>query len=176
MPKKTHERCFKTTEPSSCGTGPMSGRPWPRVRCVRKAAAALFHVGGDEEGRVGMAPVVHAPGQRSAATLGGWGFAISKFTRNPEAAWQVVQYLTSRDQLVKIQSRMGRIPARRSLLPPEFAPILESARMRPAIPEYAQASDILQRWLSAALTGRVDPEEALKKAAHETRSLLRTGP
>jgi len=129
-----------------------------------------------KEGRVGMAPVVHAPGQRSAATLGGWGFAISKFTRNPEAAWQVVQYLTSGDQLVKIQSRMGRIPARRSMLPPEFAPILESARMRPAIPEYAQASDILQRWLSAALTGRVDPEEALKKAAHETRSLLRTGP
>ena len=129
-----------------------------------------------KEGRVGMAPVVHAPGQRSAATLGGWGFAISKFTRNPEAAWQLVQYLTSRDQLVKIQSRMGRIPARRSMLPPEFAPILESARMRPAIPEYAQASDILQRWLSAALTGRVDPEEALKKAAHETRSLLRTGP
>ena len=52
-----------------------------------------------KEGRVGMAPVVHAPGQRSAATLGGWGFAISKFTRNPEAAWQLVQYLTSRDQL-----------------------------------------------------------------------------
>jgi glutamyl-tRNA reductase len=39
-----------------------------------------------KEGRVGMAPVVHAPGQRSAATLGGWGFAISKLTRNPEAA------------------------------------------------------------------------------------------
>ena len=67
---------------------------------------------------------------------------------------------------------MGRIPARRHLVPPEFVPILESARPRPAIPEYAQASDILQRWLSAALTGRADPAEALHRAAQETRLLL----
>jgi hypothetical protein len=34
---------------------------------------------------------------------------------------------------------------------------------------------ILQRWLSSALTGRSDPEEALKNAANETRSLLGSG-
>jgi multiple sugar transport system substrate-binding protein len=67
---------------------------------------------------------------------------------------------------------MGRIPARKSLVPPDFAAILQSARMRPPIPEYAQASDILQRWLSAALTGRVETRDALAEAARETRSLL----
>jgi multiple sugar transport system substrate-binding protein len=45
--------------------------------------------------------------------------------------------------------------------------------MRPAIPEYAQASDILQRWVSAALTGRVTCEKALQEAARETRILLK---
>jgi multiple sugar transport system substrate-binding protein len=124
------------------------------------------------EDRVGIAPVVHSRGYASAGTLGGWGFAISQQTRNPEAAWQLVQFLTRPEQLRKVQLRQGRIPARKSLVPSEFAEILNSARMRPAIPEYAEASDILQRWLSAALTGRVDPELALENAARETRSLL----
>ena len=124
------------------------------------------------EGRVGIAPVAHAPGRKSAATAGGWGFAISRFTKSPEAAWKFVEFLTRPEQLQRVQLRMGRIPARKSLVPPEFIPILESARLRPPIPEYAQASDILQRWLSAALTGRAQPEQALEQAARETRLLL----
>jgi multiple sugar transport system substrate-binding protein len=119
-----------------------------------------------------MTPLVHAPGHKSAATLGGWGFAISRFTGNPDAAWQLVNFLTRPEQMIKMQSRLGRIPARKTLVPAEFQPILESARMRPPIPEYAPASDILQRWLSGALTGRTSPEEALNNAARETRSLL----
>jgi multiple sugar transport system substrate-binding protein len=121
---------------------------------------------------VGMAPVVHAPGFPSAGTLGGWGFAVSKFTRNPEAAWKFVEFMTAPKQLSRVQTEAGRIPARKSLVPAEFAEILASARMRPPIPEYAQASDILQRWLSAALAGRVTAEDALSQAARETRSLL----
>ena len=51
-------------------------------------------------------------------------------------------------------------------------PILQNARSRPPIPEYAQASDILQRWISAALTGDVSPEKAIQQAARETWLLL----
>jgi multiple sugar transport system substrate-binding protein len=116
--------------------------------------------------------MVHSPGYKSAATLGGWGFAISKYSRNPDAAWQFVQFLTQPKQLRTVQLRLGLIPARKSLIPSEFAEILNSARMRPPIPEYSQASDILQRWLSGALTGRVDPARALGNAARETRLLL----
>jgi len=141
-------------------------RNWPYVWTLMKESPLRV------ENRVGVAPMVRAPGRDSAATLGGWGFAISRFTRNPDAAWEFVKFLTQREQLRQVQSRMGVIPARRSLVPPEFAPIFESARMRSPIPEYAQASDILQRWLSAALTGRIDPHDALREAARETRSLL----
>jgi len=124
------------------------------------------------EDRVAMTPVVHAPGRKSAATLGGWGFSISKFTTHPENAWEFVDFLTQPAQLRKVQSRMGLIPARKSLVPPAFVSILNSARMRPPIPEYAPASDILQRWVSSALTGRTEPGEALKHANDETRALL----
>jgi multiple sugar transport system substrate-binding protein len=117
--------------------------------------------------------MVHAPGREGAATLGGWGFAISSYCSNPEGAWKFVEFITRREQLKRVQQNMGRIPSRKSLMSPEFLPIAEKVRMRPAIPEYAQASDILQRWVSAALTGGVTCEKALREAAQETRILLK---
>jgi multiple sugar transport system substrate-binding protein len=130
--------------------------------------------GAIQKDQVGFAPMPHAAGGVSAAALGGWGFAISRFTKNPEHAWRLVEFLTRPESLAHVRERMGRVPARRSQVPPEFLPLLLNARPRPPIPEYAQASDILQRWLSAALTGRVSPETALHEAALETRLLLKT--
>jgi multiple sugar transport system substrate-binding protein len=141
-------------------------RNWPYVWTVMAPSPLR------KEGRVGMSSFVHEPGRAAAATLGGWGYAISRFTKSPEAAWKFVAYLTAAEQLRTVQTRLGRIPARKSLVPPEFSDILKGARMRPAIPEYAPASDILQRWVSAAITGRVVPERALTEAARETRLLL----
>ena len=128
--------------------------------------------GGIRKDQVAFVPMVHAANQKSAASLGGWGFAISRFTRNAEASWQLVEFLTRPESLAQLQKRAGRVPARKSQIPAEFLPIVISARPRPAIPEYAQASDILQRSLSAALTGRETADEALRKAAVQTRLLL----
>jgi multiple sugar transport system substrate-binding protein len=142
-------------------------RNWPYVWTLMKRSNAPV------ADNVAYAPMVHAPGHASAATLGGWGFAISSFCPNPEGAWKFVEFITRREQLTRVQQNMGRIPSRKSLLPAEFLPIAEQIRMRPAIPEYAQASDILQRWVSAALTGRVSCEKAMREAARETRILLK---
>ena len=114
-----------------------------------------------------------SPGHSSAATLGGWGFAISRFCPDPAKAWEFLIFMTRSGQLTRVQQNMGRIPSRKSLVPAELLPVFEKVRMRPSIPEYAQASDILQRWLSAALTGRVPCEDALREAARETRALLK---
>jgi len=130
--------------------------------------------GAIKKDQVGFTAMVHEPNRKSAATLGGWGFAISRFTKNPEAAWRLVEFLARSDSLAQVQQRVGLIPARKSQVPAEFLPILLNARPRPAIPEYAQASDILQRSLSAALTGRVSPDEALREAARQTRLLLQS--
>jgi trehalose/maltose transport system substrate-binding protein len=143
-------------------------RNWPYVW-------TLIQRSGDLKDQVGMAPMPHAPGEKSAATLGGWGFAISRFTKDPERSWKFIEFLTKPAQLREVQERQGRIPARKSMIPPEFLPILAIARARPSIPEYAQASDILQRWLSAALTGRVSPQQAVASIARETRLLLAEG-
>jgi multiple sugar transport system substrate-binding protein len=127
---------------------------------------------GLKRDQVAFAPMVHEPNRKSAASLGGWGFAISRYTKDPEQAWRLVEFMTHSESLAQVQRRVGRVPARKSQVPPEFLPILLNARPRPPIPEYAQASDILQRWLSAALTKRVAPGNALSEAARQTRLLL----
>jgi multiple sugar transport system substrate-binding protein len=141
-------------------------RNWPYVWTLIQSSA------GPLKDKVGIAPVVHTPGQKSVATLGGWGFGMSSYSRDPERAWQFIEFITRPEQLRQVQQRQGRIPSRRSLIPSELLSVVESARPRPSIPEYAQASDILQHWLSAALTGRVSSEQAIKQAAKETSLLL----
>ena len=141
-------------------------RNWPYVWTLMQRSESPL------KGNVGIAPMAHAPGQISAATLGGWGFGISSYSRDPERAWQFVEFVTRPEQLRQVQQRQGRIPSRRSLIPSEMLPVLRSAHMRPPIPEYAQASDILQRWLSAALTGSVSADRAVQEAARETSLLL----
>ncbi len=69
--------------------------------------------------------------------------------------------MTDPEQMTVLLQSNGRIPARKSLVPAEFHEVLAHARFRPKIPEYAQASDILQRWVSAALSGSVTPEKAM---------------
>lgn len=135
------------------------------------AAGAIDQSTAPVKGRVAFVPMVHAAGQPSA-TLGGWGFAISKRTAHPEAALEFVRFMTAPEQMTALLEASGRIPSRRSLVPPQFRNILEHARSRPRIPEYAQASDILQRWVSAALSGSTSPEKAMAGAARETRLLL----
>jgi len=142
-------------------------RNWPYVwTLIQRSKAPVV-------GKVSFASMVHAPGRSSAATLGGWGFAVSSFCRDPEGAWKFVEFITRSETLARVQQSIGLIPARRSLLPAEFRPVMKNVRMRPSIADYAQASDILQRWVSAALTGSIGRERALKEAARETRLLLK---
>lgn len=141
-------------------------RNWPYVWTLMHRSQAPV------ADKVAYTAMTHLADQAGAATLGGWGFAVSSYCKDPEAAWRFIEFITRPAQLVQVQRAMGRIPSRKSLMPPEFLAVSDSIRMRPPIPKYAQASDILQRWVSAALTGRVDCEVALREAAAETRLLL----
>jgi multiple sugar transport system substrate-binding protein len=132
----------------------------------------LGREGSEVQGKAAFVPMIRASAGKHAATLGGWGFAVSRFASNPDAGWEFVQFATRPEQLIQLYSKAGRIPARKSLVPREFQDIVRNATQRPRIPEYAKVSDILQRWLSAALAGIVSPEEAIRNAARETRVVL----
>ncbi len=136
-------------------------------------------------GKVGLKPMVHAPGQSSAACQGGWGWGIAKTTKHPEQAWRAVQFFSSSDAQRQFTLMAGGLPTRRELFKdpqlvqkysflPTMLEVLDKAVLRPPIAQYDQASDILQRYLTAAFTSQLTPERAMKAAADETRRLLGT--
>lgn len=134
-------------------------------------------------GKFAIKPMVHASGKESGACSGGWGLGIVKSTKHPEEAWEVIQYFNKPEVQRKFILETGLVPARKSLFNdkilvaefpylPNLFPVVENSVLRPPIAQYAQASDILQRYLSVALTGSRTPELAMKAAAAETRALL----
>ncbi|MDY6938386.1 MAG: ABC transporter substrate-binding protein [Cyanobacteriota bacterium] len=141
--------------------------------------------GSQIAGKVAIKPMVAAPGETSGACQGGWGLGMVKTTQHPEEAWRVIEFITSEAAQKLFVLETGYVPSRRSLFTdpeivakyshyPQLLQVQEAAVLRPPIAQYAQASDILQRYLSAALTDRLSPEEAMKAAADETRRLLGT--
>jgi multiple sugar transport system substrate-binding protein len=135
--------------------------------------------------KIAIKPMVHAPNQNSGACQGGWGFGIAKTTAHPEEAWRVIEYFSSAEAQKKFVLKWGYVPSRVALFNdpeivskyshyPDLLGIVQKAVLRPPIAQYAQTSDILQRYLSSAITGRLSPQQAMQAAARETRSLLET--
>ncbi|MFE4107314.1 ABC transporter substrate-binding protein [Almyronema epifaneia] len=152
-------------------------RNWPY------AWAQVNREGTPVQGKVGLKPMVHAPDADAAACLGGWGFAISATTPHPDEAWRVVEFLTSREAQKTFVLEYSYVPSRRDLFEDpeilakynhyqELAQVAEETVPRPPVGQYAQISDILQRYLSAALTNQISPEDAMNAAAGETRRVL----
>lgn len=131
-------------------------------------------------GKVGLAPMVHEPGQESAAVLGGWGLGVSAFSKHPKEAWEFARF-NARPDIQELAFRLsGFIPARREPYSDakflasapqmrEIGRVLARARPRPMLFNYARVSDALQLHLSAALSLQETPEQAMAEAADEIR-------
>lgn len=154
-------------------------RNWPY------AWAEANRDGSPVAGNIALMPMVHAPGQTSAACLGGWGFGLAKSSPHPEEAWRVVEFFTSREATKQFILDNAYVPSRRDLFTdpdilaayPHYEQLLavaETAVPRPPVGQYAQISDILQRYLSAALSNQLTAEQAMTRAANETRRVLGT--
>ncbi len=135
--------------------------------------------GSAVRGQVGIKPMPATANGRSAATLGGWGMCIARNSRHKDEAWRFAEYATALPQEERIQAHRGSLPALKTFYENSDDParkdvyaVMQTAVVRPRIPQYAQASDILQRYVSAALTERMTCAEALTAAAKETRLLL----
>ena len=155
-------------------------RSWPNVWAQLNAADSLVR------GNVGIKPMprVYAGG-KSRGCQGGWGFGIAAKIeeRKKQAAWKAIQFFTSAAAQRKF-ALAGYMPSRRKLLTdPQlvkkygyYSVLLKGAEtsvLRPPIPEYAEASAILQQCLNAALKEDLTPRKAMTAAARETRALLK---
>lgn len=154
-------------------------RGWPSVYANAQNPSMSKIVG-----KVGIVPMVHAPGKKSAATLGTWNLSISKFTKHPKEAWEVVRFLTS-FEAQKIKALMGgNPPARRAVYnDPEvlkmfphfkqFHDVFLGALPRPVTPAYPQMSvEAIQPHIAAVLAGTKTGEAAAEAMLRDMKKIL----
>ncbi|MFC9559962.1 ABC transporter substrate-binding protein [Agromyces sp. NPDC056965] len=129
-------------------------------------------------------------GDVSASTHRGiWSGSVFKNSKNPEAAWTFLQWMSSKEGEVWTTNTLGSFPARKSTLataPSEewLVPVLttlqeaydvaaEGEMWRPRTPESNAIQEILADQTSAAVQGQVSSAEALEKAATQIDELLK---
>ena len=129
-----------------------------------------------------------APSGHSTAALGGAQLAINAYTEFPDAAYQLIAYLTAPEQMLERAKAVGQYPTRTALyadrrlssaiaIPLDDARrAIESATPRPVTPIYTELSEILQIELHRALVRQAEPKDALNSAAARINALIdRTG-
>lgn len=133
-------------------------------------------------GKVGWAP--HPMGVRRGSQTGGFGIAIPKNAQNKDAAFLLMQWLTSKkaDRMIALE---GGNPSRFSThADPDvnakfphmqiFGEALKHADpdWRPIIPVWGKINSDLGTTLSKALTGEMSVKEALDAVAGRTRGIM----
>lgn len=152
-------------------------RNWPY------AYAGSQKEGSKVIGKVGLAPMPHASGKQSAATLGGFNLAINKGTKVKDAAWKFVEFAISPEGQRIYATQASRLPTRKAVFDdpevqkaaPQFKqirPAVEQGKPRPVTPFYAKVSDTLQIEVHKALTGQKTAQAALDDAQKAIKQIL----
>jgi len=142
-------------------------------------------------GKFAVSPIpksATAPTGHPTAALGGAQLAINAYSESPDAAYQLIAYLTAPEQMLERAQAVGQYPTRPALYDDarmksaiaiplaDARRAIESATPRPVTPIYTELSEILQIELHRALVRQVEPRDALNSAAARINALIdRTG-
>lgn len=140
-------------------------------------------------GKIGVSalPKGGADGQ-NAATLGGWQLAVSKYSKNPEAAASLVMYMTSpevqKERAIKgsYNPTIGALYKDKDVLEanPFFASLFEvftNAVPRPATAtglKYPEVSSAFWNATHDVLSGKASAEDSLKKLDAKLKQIKRS--
>ncbi len=135
------------------------------------------------KGKIGVVPIPHAAGYKSASTLGGWNLAISRFSKQKEQAWKLVQFLTNFESQKDMALNESTLPTRDAVYQdpavlaqnPWFSSFhagLTAGHPRPLHPLYVKISDVIQQEVNAALAKLKTPDEAMKTIGQRVRDIV----
>ncbi len=158
-------------------------RNWPYVWSLANGE------GSEVAGKVGMAPLPHGPEGESKATLGGWNFAVSRYSEHPELAADLVAFITSREQQKAHAIQMGMNPTIEALYQdeevlasnPSMSELYETLTNgvpRPATvtgDAYARVSNAFFNRTHQVLSGELDGASAVQQLGRELERLGRRG-
>ena len=145
-----------------------------------------LHQGQDSpiKDKVGIAALPHFPDGHSVSVLGGWHIGISRHSDSKQQAFMFVKFVLSYDIQKKLALNLGWNPSRRDVyedkevlaqLPyfAELPQIFKDLRPRPIIPYYTLLSEILQRNINAALSGKITAANALAAAQTQCNEIVK---
>lgn len=143
-------------------------RHWPRAKRLL----------ADDEMVKSVPMQLQVQGHSGGPCNGSWGLGIAKKTQHSDQAWRAIRFFTSETAQRQFSQATQFIPSHKAVLKqesPEVQKAITKVTYRPRIPEYDQASEILQTALSQALnpdTSDQMVEEIMKKATSDTDQLL----
>jgi multiple sugar transport system substrate-binding protein len=118
----------------------------------------------------------------SASVLGGENVAITKASKNVDAAWKFLEWTQEPDNLRRYNTIAGKIPSRKDVAKDPhwtgdpalkvFVEQLEVAKPRAYGPKYPEISAAVQDMLQSALTGAETVDAAVRTAAGKVTPLL----
>lgn len=164
---------------------------WDQAARVFAAGQAALAVGGTYESfficssagwdeqtfleRVGFVPIPAGPGGKPATLVGSMSYVIYRQSQAPAQALALLDLAGHSEVLLPFALRTGhhppRIAAARSLAETsngflsEAAPLLNIARARPAIPDFARVSEQFQILVEDCLSARRPVDEAVPRTA-----------
>lgn len=134
--------------------------------------------------QVGYAPLPHFEEGKSSSCLGGYQYGVNASSKNPEAAFKLVQFLSSEEIQLKSSLVPGSsAPTRMAVYDaPELKEvnpfmaglkdIFTGSTPRPIHPVYPQMSLAMQSGLSAALANQMEVQEALDSIAQQLTDII----
>jgi trehalose/maltose transport system substrate-binding protein len=159
-------------------------RNWPYAWSLSQGADSPI------KGKVGVSPLPHGgTSTHGAATLGGWNLAVTKYSKNPDAAADLVMYLAGHDVQKDRATNASYNPTIVALYKdpevlaanPFFGTLYEvftSAVPRPATVtglKYPAVSEAFWNAVHEVLSGTATPEDSLKKLEGRLNQLKRSG-
>ena len=152
-------------------------RNWPYAWTLHQSE------GSKVKDKIGIAPLPHFPGKKSISTLGGWHIGISKYSDKKHESFEFIKFVISYPIQKKLAIELGWNPGRKDLYEdkelleslPHFLylrQVFENAYPRPNLPYYTQISEILQKYINSAISGKMNVNTALKKAEKEVQKII----
>jgi multiple sugar transport system substrate-binding protein len=136
--------------------------------------------------QVGVSELPSADGKPGNGTVGDQPLYISTSSKNPDAAWKFIEFVTASEQQ-KFRALEGSyLPTLSALYDdPEIqdtVPVvalakvaLQHTRPRPVSPYYSDMSLAMQEQFNASLKGDITPEEAARTLKSELENIIQQG-
>ncbi|MEU6412023.1 extracellular solute-binding protein [Microbispora sp. NPDC046933] len=134
-----------------------------------------------DRSNLGIAPVP-AGSVKAGAPTGGWNYAVYAGSKNLDASYEFLRFMSSASSLATVSGELGLLPARASSFDDPkvkenqdvavFKPILDTAVPRPWIPEGGQLFQPLLEGYQALLDG-TKPEDALKQVDEKYHGIMK---